>query len=83
MLRRDLDVAAPPRASRGHVLNLRVRNRKSRLGPKSYCLGIWTRHLQIFADLSGEVLVDLVVAGNRRGFLSNLADVNGVVASLA
>ena len=38
--------------------------------------------MEILADLSGEVSVDLIVPGNRRNLLGRPADVEGVVPAL-
>ena len=62
----DGDVAEMPIASRPHQLMLEV----------------WLRHVKIFADLLGEIVVDLVVARDAGGSLGGAIHVNRVVATL-
>ena len=44
---------------------------------------VWLRHLKIFADLLGEIVVDFVVARDAGGFLGGAIHVNRVVATFA
>ena len=45
-------------------------------------LDVWLRHLKIFADLLGEIVVDFVVARDAGGSLGGAIHVNRVVATL-
>ena len=45
-------------------------------------LDVWLRHLKIFADLLGEIVVDFVVARDAGGFPGGAIHVNRVVAAL-
>ena len=45
-------------------------------------LDVSLRHLKIFADLLGEIVVDFVVARDARGFLGGAIHVDRVVAAL-
>ena len=45
-------------------------------------LDVWLRHLKIFADLLGQIVVDFVVARDAGGFLGGAIHVNRVVATL-
>ena len=56
------------------------RNRKC---PSTTALGARLRHVEVFADLLREVVVDLAVAGNGRGSSSGAIHVDGVVGTLA
>ena len=44
---------------------------------------VWLRHLKVFADLLGEVVVDFVVARDAGAFLGGAIQVDRVVATLA
>ena len=50
---------------------------------ETQALDVWLRHLKIFANLPGEIVVDFVVARDAGRLLRGAIHVNRVVATLA
>ena len=73
-----IELAAGPTPASSLLLGPRLRR------PPPAILAFWRPgHLEVHADLSGEIPVDLVVPGNRRNLLGRPVDVEGVVPALA